>query len=205
MLRFSAWGDSEHPENFRVYVQTMDNPEPQPLTGDLTTTGTKTVYEYDLSGYSGELGQIAFRHYNSSGNFYLKIDDIFIGNPNDQAIEHEVWNNVRCLDYEDYTIQGLTPSTEYVVQVKAIDDNGNDSDWTDLVSFTTGSLLGDVNKDGQVTISDVTTLVDHLLSNDYEESEHFSYGNSDITGEGNISIADVTALIDCLLSGLVSR
>ena len=205
VLRFSAWGDSEHPENFRVYVQTMDNPEPQPLTGDLTTTGTKTVYEYDLSGYSGELGQIAFRHYNSSGNFYLKIDDIFIGNPNDQAIEHEVWNNVRCLDYEDYTIQGLTPSTEYVVQVKAIDDNGNDSDWTDLVSFTTGSLLGDVNKDGQVTISDVTTLVDHLLSNDYEESEHFSYGNSDITGEGNISIADVTALIDCLLSGLVSR
>lgn len=205
VLRFSAWGDSEHPENFRVYVQTMDNPEPQPLTGDLTTTGTKTVYEYDLSGYSGELGQIAFRHYNSSGNFYLKIDDIFIGDPNDEAIEHEVWNNVGCLDSEDYTIQGLTPSTEYVVQVKAIDDNGKDSDWTDLVSFTTGSLLGDVNKDGQVTISDVTTLVDHLLSNDYEESEHFSYGNSDITGEGSISIADVTALIDCLLSGLVSR
>ena len=57
---------------------------------------------------------------------------------------------------------------------------------------------GDVNMDGDVNITDVTVLIDHLLSGD----------NSNIDGEaadsdfdGTVNIADVTSLIDYLLSG----
>ena len=58
--------------------------------------------------------------------------------------------------------------------------------------------LGDVNGDGFISIADVTTLIDYLLSGDV------SLINSDAADchqDGYISIADVTALIDYLLSG----
>ena len=54
---------------------------------------------------------------------------------------------------------------------------------------------GDVNGDNSVTISDVTALIDMLLSGAAAPL------SADCNGDGNISIADVTALIDYLLSG----
>ena len=62
-------------------------------------------------------------------------------------------------------------------------------------------LRGDVNKDGAVTIGDVTALIDHLLSSDLEEGEFFSPDNADTNLDETISISDVTTLIDYLLSG----
>ena len=62
-------------------------------------------------------------------------------------------------------------------------------------------LRGDVNRDGSVTIGDVTDLIDHLLSSDLEEGEHFSPDNANTNLDESISIGDVTALIDFLLSG----
>ena len=210
VLWFSAWGNGDFPDfpdNFRVYVITEDCEylDDEPLTDDITTATEKTEYEIDLSSYNGQLGCIAFRHYNSYDNYYLKIDDNFIGDPDAEVVEPEAWRYVRYIDDTNYTIQGLDPETEYEVQVKAIDAYGSQSYWTETVYFTTQAELqpmpGDVNKDGNVTIGDVTTLIDHLLSNDYGESDDFSPSNSDVTGDDAISIADVTALIDFLLGG----
>ena len=55
---------------------------------------------------------------------------------------------------------------------------------------------GDVNGDGNVTIADVTALIDMLLTGNTE-------GNAaaDCNLSGNVNIADVTALIDYLLGG----
>jgi hypothetical protein len=59
----------------------------------------------------------------------------------------------------------------------------------------TGSnfLLGDVNGDGQVNISDVTALIDLLLGGGEAPAQ------ADVNNDGNVSISDVTALIDMLL------
>ena len=57
---------------------------------------------------------------------------------------------------------------------------------------------GDVNQDGHITISDVTTLIDYLLSNDSAIP-----AEADVNADGSVSIADVTALIDYLLSGTI--
>ena len=54
--------------------------------------------------------------------------------------------------------------------------------------------LGDVNHDGAISIMDVTTLIDMLLSNT-------TGTNADVNGDNAVSIADVTVLIDRLLSG----
>ena len=58
------------------------------------------------------------------------------------------------------------------------------------------SLLGDVNGDGDITITDVTTLVDHILG---KTNDYFVFMNADINGDGDITITDVTALVDMIL------
>lgn len=55
--------------------------------------------------------------------------------------------------------------------------------------------LGDVNINGVVNVSDVTALIDILLSG----TSRYRYA-SDLDGDGEITIADVTLLIDKLLS-----
>ena len=68
----------------------------------------------------------------------------------------------------------------------------------DACEVTVYTDPGDVNCDGYVNISDVTTLIDYLLSSD---SEGLSTDNADTNRDGNVNIADVTTLIDYLLSG----
>ena len=62
-------------------------------------------------------------------------------------------------------------------------------------------LYGDVNNDGSVDIADVTTLIDHLLTQDFTDTDDFSSANADVNADGSVDIADVTALIDMLLAG----
>ena len=56
-------------------------------------------------------------------------------------------------------------------------------------------LRGDVNKDGQVNISDVTALIDILLSGETPPQ------SADCNQDNSVNISDVTSLIDYLLSG----
>ena len=51
-------------------------------------------------------------------------------------------------------------------------------------------LRGDVNRDGFVTISDVTALINALLSGQNELTEHFSPANADC--DQNVTRASVT-------------
>ena len=62
-------------------------------------------------------------------------------------------------------------------------------------------LLGDVNNDGEVNISDVTTLISHVLNGDFTEGETFNPANADCNQDGSWTIADVTLLISRVLRG----
>ncbi len=53
---------------------------------------------------------------------------------------------------------------------------------------------GDVNGDRQVSIADVTALVNIILGKAQD-----TIGNADINGDKQISIADVTALVNIIL------
>ena len=57
-------------------------------------------------------------------------------------------------------------------------------------------LVGDVNGSGEVTIADVTALIDYLLGDD---AVAIDLEAADVNGIGGVTIADVTALIDMLL------
>ena len=70
----------------------------------------------------------------------------------------------------------------------------NGSAWVDM----TASLRGDVNGDGVVNISDVTTLIGYLLTGN---STGINLTGADTNQDGNTNISDVTALIGYQLSG----
>jgi len=59
-------------------------------------------------------------------------------------------------------------------------------------------VRGDVNIDGMVNISDVTALIDYLLTSSVTAID---VDAADCDGDGKASIADVTILIDYLLTG----
>ena len=72
--------------------------------------------------------------------------------------------------------------------------------YTDGSTFVVPSgLRGDVNDDGAVSISDVTTLIDALLSGDMNS---INVGNADTNLDNGVSISDATTLIDFLLGGI---
>lgn len=55
------------------------------------------------------------------------------------------------------------------------------------------TVVGDVNKDGKVSIADVTALVNIILSSAEPDEK------ADVNGDGQISVADVTALVNIIL------
>ena len=60
-----------------------------------------------------------------------------------------------------------------------------------------GGVIGDVNGDGKVSIDDVTTLINYLLTKD---ASQIVLENADVESDGRISIDDVTGLINQLLT-----
>ena len=105
-----------------------------------------------------------------------------------------------------YTVENLAAGGTFLYRVKAVYQDGTESDWSNIEEVTLfenghGYALGDVNHDGSVTIKDVTDLIDYLLGS----------GNgicticADVNGDNNVTIADVTALIDILLGNTANR
>ena len=100
-----------------------------------------------------------------------------------------------------YTVKDLTPEGTFLYKVKALYIDGSESAWSNIEEVTLfdnghGYEVGDVNHDGMINISDVTQLIDALLSSEIEVCQICA----DINPDGVINIADVTALID-MLSG----
>ena len=99
-----------------------------------------------------------------------------------------VWPNYYVaddfLDEVDYLKQWLTDRIAWMDSQLGFDPNSRER--------------GDVNGDGQVTIADVTTLINYLLSGD-ETDVYLDAADCDLADGVNIS--DVTTLINYLLSG----
>ena len=64
-------------------------------------------------------------------------------------------------------------------------------------TVTPVGLRGDVNDDQDVTILDVTAMIDALLTEDWDS---INYENADCNLDGTVTILDVTTLIDYLLT-----
>lgn len=70
-------------------------------------------------------------------------------------------------------------------------------EFTNDPGTTPSVLIGDVNRDGEVTIGDVTVLADYMLG---ENAVDIDLAAADVNSDNDITIGDVTALIDMLLN-----
>jgi len=77
-------------------------------------------------------------------------------------------------------------------------DSADDYSIPDSCVVTVYTEVGDLNCDGYINISDVTALIDFLLSGNEAQ---ISTSNADVNRSNSVNISDVTALIDFLLSG----
>jgi uncharacterized lipoprotein YddW (UPF0748 family) len=109
----------------------------------------------------------------------------------------------------------------YVEQTATADANGYQADWLNAEVIDSrnvyiyqyypgghitlwrltkqgGNLRGDADEDGTVTIADVTTLIDYILTGN---TDGVNIENADCDRDDFITIADVTSLIDYILIG----
>ena len=75
--------------------------------------------------------------------------------------------------------------------VAAAETDGTDSTGS-TANAASARLLGDVNNDGNVTVSDVTTIQRYLAESESLEGE--SLTAADVNGDGNVAVDDATIL-----------
>jgi hypothetical protein len=61
-------------------------------------------------------------------------------------------------------------------------------------------LEGDINRDGKVDIADLSTLINAMMTENFDDSDEFSSDAADVNLDGEINISDVSALIDIMLT-----
>lgn len=116
--------------------------------------------------------------FNGKFNGWFEIDAL-VFHPNGDS---EVWDFSQGSNGGNEMIIGMYPYDGYVIP-------GSEEPEV---------MIGDVNGDKTVSISDVTALIDYLLSQD---ATSINLDAADVNGDHSVTISDVTALIDQLLSG----
>ncbi len=111
------------------------------------------------------------------------------------------WRSVSGINDDHYTVKALDGGI-YEYMVKAIYTDGTESVWSNIQQVTlTGNgdapLVGDVNGDGEVSIGDITALIDYLLG---KTDTIANQEMADVNNDGEVTIGDITAIIDLLLT-----
>ncbi len=118
---------------------------------------------------------------------------------------NETYRLITGITDKFYTVENLAEAGTYLYKVKAIYKDGTQSEWSNIEEVTLfdngpaphGYQPGDVNHDGDVTIKDVTALIDYLLGTNND----ICTTCADVSGDNEVTIKDVTNLIDMLLGG----
>ena len=119
------------------------------------------------------------------------------------TFEYSTGDNTQTItniNTKSYMLDHLIAGATYSYKVKTLYVDGTESAWSNTQTITLPQdqivIVGDVNKDGRVTIADVTALINMLLSGEDVFPE------ADVHQDNRLSIADVTALINMLLEGV---
>ncbi len=131
---------------------------------------------------------------------YVKIYSGEVTAPQLRAEEgNETYRLITGITDKFYTVNNLLAEGTFDYRVKALYTDGTESAWSnkETVTLVGGGtvMLGDVDDDGEIGISDVSALVDYLL----DTSNTINLANADVDEDGEIGISDVSALVDMLL------
>ena len=170
--------------------------------------GCSGLTRIDIPNSVDSIGYNAFADCNNLTNFRFGnsvtfIDsEVFVGCTNLASIESYI-KDPNQVTLRTNVFKGI-PKETCILHVP----NGtkelymNADQWKDFATIIDDLEVpfktGDVNGDGSVNISDVTALIDYLLSGN---ASGINLSGADCNQDSNINISDVTKLIDYLLSG----
>ena len=213
-FKFNSESFEEIVRNAKVYLQEIDDTEfainengvKQFFTfGDLVAEGR---YDIDLLDFYGE-DQSLVMEIEESFNFTLGksllVTIVFDAEDDD--------NCTMGSDYAPFYTSGIrgkamtytdnwTSFVDYAMSDQFPDATAMQGCGTNVelpvteIGYTYERMLGDANGDANISIADVTALINFLLSGD---PTGFYEVNADINEDGKTSIADVTSLISILL------
>ena len=171
--------------------------------GNLTITGGEVTARgdaYGICSFDGSVtisgGQVTANG-NSEG-IYVSNGDITLGwtNDSDFIYANSYNNKTKRITIADGKAFIDEDNNIYSGTIERV--NGSFAiDGKTLRPYST-ALRGDVDGDGTVGISDVTALIDYILSGN---ATGINLDVADCDQNGDIGISDVTALIDYILSG----
>ena len=103
--------------------------------------------------------------------------------------------NQRCWTIFEIPYEG---TDDVYVRLKQL-SGGSNAYCTDIYLFgksASGTLLGDADEDGSVTVADITTIAAYILG---KTPEMFNFTNADVDADGAITVADITGTAGIIL------
>ena len=187
-IHFESTGDypwTVIQEGSRMYAQ----------SGNAGVAKSSSVMTATVNAVEGDILEFDFKAWGEGTSTLHDICSFSINGV--EQIAYGEYQNARWETYSVYLPAGeCTLEWSYTKDLSV--NRPGDYFAVDNVAIICTTLRGDVNDDGEVTISDVTALIDYLLSGDASAINTYA---ADCNRDKGISIGDVTALIDYLLSG----
>lgn len=168
------------------------------LTATYSVTG---VYDGDkLSGTTFPLVVTIKNNKSTAYNDYILVNFYKqIGNTNNYSFLKSMMKGINLSGNASTTQYFTCPNLEparYMAVIYYYDQNNTVQAVKTTSYQVVGStgLRGDVNGDGAVNVSDVTTLVNMILG-----TETMNKTRADVDNDGSVNVSDVTALINLIL------
>ena len=185
----------------QMKVSVIDGNENELDSETFTLTATDADYTAVLTGSASPINRIKIESLVSKKRVQLKNVKVYAGDASTAKAASESGDeNIRTITgitATNYMVQNLTENATYEYKVKAIGAN-MESNWSNVVevTLTAGQQFerGDVNRDGQVNVSDVTALINMILGILPTNLEA-----GDVNGSGGVNVSDVTYLINIIL------
>ena len=214
-FKFSSESFEAIVRNAKIYLQEIDATEfainengvKQFFTfGDLVAEGRYEIDLYDFYGEDHSLVMEIEEPFNFTLGKSLLVTIVFDAEDDD--------NCTMGSDYAPFYTSGIrgkamtytdnwTSFVDYAMSDQFPDAPAMQGCGTNVelpvteIGYTYERMLGDANGDANISIADVTALINFLLSGD---PTGFYEVNADINEDGKTSIADVTSLISMLLN-----
>ncbi len=176
-------------DDIAIYAPVQEEPEPKIYFGSAIDTVTA------VRGSMSTISEVTVITEDNDQPVVVTVDDNF-----ELSRDQQSWAQELTLDAsgETFYVRLLSTAEEGLYESVITATAGTATAYADIEGEVTAPniIIGDINMDGLVNISDVTILIDFLLGN---EVSPFDSQAADMNPDGDINISDVTMLIDYLL------
>lgn len=203
-----GWSEMSNgwPKRFAEYNSTTASGQPVDLSGRKTVfgeghannpvlTAEEAAEAADMTNMYGEWDPTSYTEQASAPSNVTLTDGILTWDDSNHVF---CWAIVKDGSVVDFTTNPVyeVDDIEAIWAIRAANEMGGLGEAT-TATVASGYELGDVNHDGQVTATDVSLLVAHVLG---EATPVFFIEQADLNNDGLITVTDITITVNYILN-----